>query len=188
MNSELTIKNRQQKLDKLKSIIQEIAENPNTASKTLDIIIKHYANKDQLQLSISNTGKNSFISNVAIMLHMIDSLEAGEMTPGLAMSAKHIVTNYAKRPNFNGYTFIEDMIGDALLAITIAWHKFDPEKSENPFAYFTAVTHNAFIRKLGDFGNQRDITAALSEHSAALTNDLHSYGWDHNNNINTSNE
>jgi hypothetical protein len=59
-----------------------------------------------------------------------------------------IATNIAKRPNFNGYPFKEDMIGDGILNALIAVKTFDPEKSKNPFGYFSTVIFYCFIRKI----------------------------------------
>jgi DNA-directed RNA polymerase specialized sigma24 family protein len=40
------------------------------------------------------------------------------------------------------------MISDAIENCVIAAHSFDPEKSTNPFAYFTQIAWNAFIRRI----------------------------------------
>lgn len=60
-----------------------------------------------------------------------------------------IATKYATKPNFVNYMFIEDMISDALEnCIAIGVDNFDPDRTKNPFAYFTQIIHFAFIRRI----------------------------------------
>ncbi len=59
-----------------------------------------------------------------------------------------IVTRYSNKLNFSGYTYIEDMRGDALLACVKYAHNFNPLKSQNAFAYFTTIVHNSFLQYL----------------------------------------
>lgn len=59
-----------------------------------------------------------------------------------------IATRLASKPNFAGYTFKDDMISDAVENGLMYLHNFNPEKSQNPFAYFTQITHYAFIRRI----------------------------------------
>lgn len=60
-----------------------------------------------------------------------------------------IATRLARRPNFSGYSFKEDMIMDGVENCVKYIEKFDPEKSSNPFAYFTQVIWYAFLRRIG---------------------------------------
>lgn len=59
-----------------------------------------------------------------------------------------IATRLANKPNFSGYSFREDMIGDAVENCLLYLYNFDPKKSQNPFAYFTQIIHYAFIRRI----------------------------------------
>lgn len=59
-----------------------------------------------------------------------------------------IAENLVLRPNFIGYSFRSDMVSDATeQAITYA-HNFNPEKSKNPFGYFTQIMYYAFLRRI----------------------------------------
>ena len=57
-----------------------------------------------------------------------------------------ICTKLGTRGNFSGYSYIEDMKGDAILNCTSAVHNFDPKKSSNPYGYFGRVAWQAFVR------------------------------------------
>lgn len=59
-----------------------------------------------------------------------------------------IANRLATRPNFSGYTYKEEMILDAIENCIVATHSFNPEKSKNPFAYFTQISWFAFLRRI----------------------------------------
>jgi hypothetical protein len=59
-----------------------------------------------------------------------------------------ICNNLAKKPNFSGYTYKQDMISDGIIDCVSAVDKFDPDKTNNPFAYFTQIAWNAFLRRI----------------------------------------
>jgi DNA-directed RNA polymerase specialized sigma subunit len=52
------------------------------------------------------------------------------------------------RPNFINYAFKNDMISDGIENCLHYIHNFNPEKSNNPFAYFTQIIFYAFIRRI----------------------------------------
>jgi hypothetical protein len=59
-----------------------------------------------------------------------------------------IATHLAFKPNFTKYTFKEEMIGDAIENAVTYLENFDPEKTNNPFAYFTQIMTYAFLRRI----------------------------------------
>jgi len=59
-----------------------------------------------------------------------------------------IATRLATKPNFSGYSYKEDMISDGIENCLQYMHNFDPEKSQNPFAYFTQIIWYAFLRRI----------------------------------------
>lgn len=56
------------------------------------------------------------------------------------------------RNNFKNYTFLDEMIQDAILACVDGIYKFDPLRATNgrpnAFAYFTTVCINAFVARI----------------------------------------
>jgi hypothetical protein len=54
------------------------------------------------------------------------------------------------KPNFIGYAHRDEMIGDAICLCSTAIKNFNPNKSTNPFAYFTSIAYNAFLRRIAD--------------------------------------
>jgi hypothetical protein len=59
-----------------------------------------------------------------------------------------ICNKLATKPNFIGYSYKDEMIADAIENCVTGAHSFDPTKSTNPFAYFTQIAWNAFIRRI----------------------------------------
>ena len=59
-----------------------------------------------------------------------------------------ICNKLSSKPNFMGYSYKDEMVADAIENCVYAAHSFDPEKSSNPFAYFTQIAWNAFIRRI----------------------------------------
>ena len=74
-----------------------------------------------------------------------------------------IATHLSYKPNFVNYMFREDMISDGIENCVQYIHNFDPEKSRNPFAYFTQVIHYAFLRRIQKEKKQLDIKTKIIE-------------------------
>ncbi len=74
-----------------------------------------------------------------------------------------IATHLSYKPNFVNYMFREDMISDGIENCVQYIHNFDPEKSRNPFAYFTQIIHYAFLRRIQKEKKQLDIKTKIIE-------------------------
>lgn len=76
-----------------------------------------------------------------------------------------IATHLSYKPNFVNYMFREDMISDGIENCVQYINNFDPEKSSNPFAYFTQVIHFAFLRRIQKEKKQLEIKNKILEQS-----------------------
>lgn len=76
------------------------------------------------------------------------SKDHGNMTRKLATMFMKLCERYATRSNWRGYTYNEEMRGQALLQLSQIGLQFDESKSQNPFAYYTAAITNSFTRIL----------------------------------------
>ena len=76
------------------------------------------------------------------------SKDHGDMTRKLAHMFMKLCERYATRSNWRGYTYNEEMRGQALLQLSQIGLQFDESKSQNPFAYYTAAITNSFTRIL----------------------------------------
>lgn len=108
---------------------------------------------------MAKRAKRNYVNNAdfleAIIAHKNacdEAREKGKQLPQisnyLGECVYHISTRLATKPNFSGYSFKEDMIMDGIENCLLYIEKFDPEKSNNPFAYFTQIIWFAFLRRI----------------------------------------
>lgn len=103
--------------------------------------------------------KREYVNNKdfleALIVYQKDCREAedqGEDTPRVpdyvGECIYKIATRLATKPNFSGYSYKEDMISDGIENCLQYINNFNPEKSQNPFAYFTQIIWYAFLRRI----------------------------------------
>ena len=76
-----------------------------------------------------------------------------------------IANHLSYRPNFINYTYKEEMISDGIENCLQYIDNFDPEKSKNPFAYFTQIIYYAFIRRIAKEKKQQKIKDRILKRS-----------------------
>ena len=86
-----------------------------------------------------------------------------------------IATHLSYRPNFINYTYREEMIGDGIENCIQYAKNFNPEKSKNPFAYFTQIIYYAFLRRITKEKKQTSIKQKLIDNDTLKTHDTHEY-------------
>jgi hypothetical protein len=97
--------------------------------------------------------------------------EHGRITENLGKMYIKLSERYAQRSNWRGYTYIEEMRGQAILQLSQIGLQFDESKSENPFAYYTAAVTNSFTRVLNIEKKMQNIRDDMLE-EAGLTPSL----------------
>ena len=83
-----------------------------------------------------------------------------------------IATHLSYRPNFINYTYREEMIGDGIENCIRYAKNFNPEKSKNPFAYFTQIIYYAFIRRITKEKKQSAIKQKIIDSTSLKTYDV----------------
>ena len=76
-----------------------------------------------------------------------------------------IANHLSYRPNFINYTYRDDMISDGIENCLQYMNNFNPQKSNNPFAYFTQIIYYAFIRRIQKEKKQQDVKAKVIANS-----------------------
>ena len=74
--------------------------------------------------------------------------EHGKITNTLGTMFLKLVERYSHRANWRGYSYVDEMRGDALLQLSLVGLKFNEARSDNPFAYYTQTITNCFTRVL----------------------------------------
>ena len=72
--------------------------------------------------------------------------DKGRATNELAKMWMKLCERYGTRGNVRGYTYNDEMQGQAILQLAQIGLQFDESKSKNPFAYYTAAVTNSFVR------------------------------------------
>jgi hypothetical protein len=96
------------------------------------------------------------------------SVKHGKITEELGRMFIKLSERYAQRSNWRGYTYVDEMRGQAILQLSQIGLQFDESKSENPFAYYTAAVTNSFTRILNLEKKNQNIRDDLLE-EAGLT-------------------
>jgi len=86
-----------------------------------------------------------------------------------------IAEGLARKACFINYEYKEEMIGDAVENCVLYAHNFDPDKSKNPFAYFTQMVYYAFLRRIQKEKKQMYVKYKVAEKSEDFKNFLR---WD----------
>jgi len=133
---------------------------------------EHYVNnKELLEAMIVYRGKVAVARGKFIEKYDQDPPKSGPwegkppITNYLGSCFLKIATHLSYKPNFVNYMFREDMISDGIENCVQYIHNFDPEKSRNPFAYFTQIIHYAFLRRIQKEKKQLDIKTKIIEKS-----------------------
>jgi hypothetical protein len=119
--------------------------------------------------------------------HWVGGMENGHFSQSharanneLARMWMKLVDRYATRGNVRGYTYNDEMKGQAILQLSQIGLQFDESKSNNPFAYYTAAVTNSFVRVINlEKRNQniRDDILEMNEMNPSYTRQ-HNAEWE----------
>ena len=136
---------------------------------------KHYRIREEIEnendtgfVEIKNDDGQSIYVKEVLKSHYHNgefSLEHGQITRKLAEMYLLMVNKYSERSNWRGYTYIDEMRGQALLQLSQMGLQFNEAKSDNPFSYFTASVKNSFTRILNLEKRNQNIRDDLLEQS-----------------------
>jgi hypothetical protein len=96
------------------------------------------------------------------------STDHAQITNRLGAMFLKLCERYSFRANWRGYSYVDEMRGQALIQLTQIALQFDEGKSQNPFAYYTAAVTNSFTRVLNIEKRQRDIRDDLLQDSGQM--------------------
>lgn len=86
-----------------------------------------------------------------------EGLDTPQISNYLAECILKISNNLANKGNFNGYSFKDEMISDGIENCIKYFDKFNPERSSNPFAYYTQIIYFAYLRRIAKEKQQYQI-------------------------------
>ena len=120
--------------------------------------------------------KPHYVDNKKFLVAMIEHREKVQKAEDKKRKAP-MVTNYigscflkianglSYKPNFINYTYKQEMISDGIENCLQYIRNFNPEKSKNPFAYFTQIIYYAFLRRIQKEKKQTHVRNKIIEKS-----------------------
>ena len=106
--------------------------------------------KKQLKNKSNYIDNDKFLKEIISFRKLIEKND-GKKVPvpdSLAMYFIKLAKNMSQKGNFSGYTYRDDLIADALENCIRYAANFNPNRSSNPFCYFTEIIKWAFVRKI----------------------------------------
>jgi len=121
-------------------------KNPKNEAETKERVnfpaYKHYAYINDELKEVARSHWEGSLSNGHF------SVSHGTLTNKLGIMFLKLVERYSHRSNWRGYTYVDEMRGQAILQLAQIGLQFNEAKSDNPFAYYTAAVNNSFTRVL----------------------------------------
>lgn len=107
--------------------------------------------------------KGHYVTNAQLLEEFHVSKAQGKLTDKMAKYLWMVAEKYSYHPWFAGYSFREDMVCTAVVNLVANWHKFNPDKSDNPnpFSYYTTACYRSFLSYLDSERKERDIRDEL---------------------------
>ena len=125
---------------------------------------------------VKKTNKAHYVDNKRFLQAMIEhrdkcriAEEKGKKKPDVSNYIGEcflkIANHLSYRPNFINYTFRDDMISDGIENCLQYMDNFNPDKSTNPFAYFTQIIYYAFIRRIQKEKKQMEVKKKMIQNA-----------------------
>ena len=127
--------------------------------------------------SVHYIDNEKFLKEMIIYKREFDEAKARDEQPPmiseyLGECFMKIAQRLSFRPNFINYAFKDDMISDGIENCIQYIKNFNPEKSSNPFAYFTQIIYYAFIRRIQKEKKQLYVKYKTMESSSSLSENI----------------
>ena len=132
-------------------------------------------------MKAKNTDRH-YIDNKTLYLEMIkyrklylqsleDETDRPPVPEYVGLCIYKIATKLGTKFNFSGYSYVDEMILDGIENCITYFHNFDPDKYNNPFAYFTQIIWYAFLRRIDKEKKQSLVKHRILE-NAIISNSL----------------
>lgn len=118
--------------------------------------------------------KKNYINNPDFLKALADFKERKRNNPNepipnyIGECFMKIAEGLSHKPNFINYTYRDEMIGDGIENCLMYFENFNPEKSNNPFAYFTQIIYFAFLRRIAKEKKQTYVKYKATEQFGIL--------------------
>lgn len=118
--------------------------------------------------------KRHYINNADFLAALIEYKKRKQQNPNepipnyVGECFMKIAEGLSHKPNFINYTYRDEMIGDGIENCLMYFENFNPDKSNNPFAYFTQIIYFAFLRRIAKEKKQTYVKYKATEQFGIL--------------------
>jgi hypothetical protein len=123
---------------------------------------EHYVNNKEFTAAITE-------HNIAVKKAVKDGVEPPRVSEYIGECIYKIATRLSTKPNFINYSYRDEMICDGIENCLQYINNFNPEKSQNAFAYITQIIYYAFLRRIQKEKKQSAIKQKAIMNSGILT-------------------
>jgi hypothetical protein len=109
----------------------------------------------------STSTKGHYVTNGVLLPAVLEAKDINVVTDKLIRMINMIAERYSRKHNFVNYSFREDMVSAAVMNLCNNALKFNPEKSSNPFSFYTTAIHNSFLQYISEEKKHRNIRDQL---------------------------
>lgn len=109
----------------------------------------------------ATSNKGHYVQKEELLQEVIECKKTGILSTKLSKFLWLIAERYSFSPSFCRFSFREDMVSFAVVNLVANWYKFDPERSDQPFSFYTTAVYRSFLQYLADEKKQRDIRDEL---------------------------
>jgi hypothetical protein len=137
---------------------QSLSKEQNSKSATFFSMTKTKLQIGNTATPVTKRRKNQYVNNKDLYIAMVQYKkdynkakqinQRPEISNYIGECLLTIANRFASKPSFSGYSFKEEMIADGYENCIMYMHNFDPQKYNNPFAYFTQIIKFSFIRRI----------------------------------------
>ena len=103
------------------------------------------------------------VDNKKLYQEISERKDSTQVTDYMAECFMNIGIGLSHKKNFQRYTYRDEMILDGIEDCVRYCHNFNPEKSKNPFSYFTQIIYHAFLRRIEKEKKQVYVKHIVSE-------------------------
>ena len=127
--------------------------------------------KDYTELEgVKTKGGKQYVQNKELLKEIIKSKERDQLTNTAVLYLQLIAENLAKKKHYKCIEDKEDCIQTAMMDVAMYWRSFDPEKYNNPFAYYTSMIVNGLSK-----GWNKIYCKFKASEMTSLDNNIHSF-------------
>ena len=119
---------------------------------------------------IKTKGGKPYVQNKELMKEIVLSKQRDELTYNAVVMLQLIAENLAKKKHYKCQEDKEDCIQTAMLDVAMYWRSFDPERFNNPFAYYTSMLCNGLSK-----GWNKIYGKFKASEMTSLDNNIHSF-------------